>query len=469
MHIRLFMPRGYESLYLLTIIILLGFIFLPSLTALNEKWLHLDEAYANGYIAIVAFFFYTLKRHKEIFYFSKNSKVIDYFTVFLIACSLFTAIIAQLSFTLVIPQILIVVLIWLFCVYLYGLSSAVAFLPYCLLPILANPIWDLITPGLQLLTVIACESFLELFNIPINIKQTYIETTAGSFHVARGCSGLAYFLSTLTLGVIFSLEFRQGGKRLIYIILFCAFIGMLSNWIRVCSLIFLGISEGLDHPIIKDHGWHGWLINGTMMFGMIYMISKFKQEEIAITPKTFSPPPLYRLAFLMILLLCSSIALTITASLTTPHIKNSLNIERLAKTLGEHHESWVITEKEDKNTTQNNPKLYQLSLFNGLQKANISIFLFESQRQGSEAINVALSKRLNGASPTINEQWWLIGGSFYTNKLKTLLAVAKEHIKGNTSAISSIISLECSISCSQKDKQQLQDLSESLQQAILLN
>lgn len=131
---------------------------------------------------------------------------------------------------------------------------------------LAVPIWSLAVPALQALTVGTVTFAVGLLEIPVFVEGNLIEIPEGVFEISDGCAGLHYFIVAVTIASLYSyLNFRRPLIRVGFVII-AASLAILSNWIRVGSLVLFGHYTNMQHYLIThEHYYYGWVLYAFML------------------------------------------------------------------------------------------------------------------------------------------------------------------------------------------------------------
>lgn len=159
--------------------------------------------------------------------------------------------VAQLS-------LLAVLTVWALIV--LGRASARYVLPAAGTFLLGIPIWDSLIPLLRRITVAMSSAMVSLLRVPAEIEGDVITIRYGAFVVENGCAGQAYLLAGLTVGALYSHLFMRGWKTRVGVIALAGGIALLSNWVRIAHLVWIGDASQMQAEMIYDHGNHGWLV-----------------------------------------------------------------------------------------------------------------------------------------------------------------------------------------------------------------
>jgi len=135
---------------------------------------------------------------------------------------------------------------------------------------LAVPVWQYAVPALQGLTVMATRLAVDLADIPVYVEGNLITVPAGVFQIADGCAGLHYFLVALTLSSLYGyLQLERLHHRVAFLASAAA-IAIVTNWVRVTSLVIIGESTQMEHYLIKhDHYYYGWVLFAIALVPML--------------------------------------------------------------------------------------------------------------------------------------------------------------------------------------------------------
>ena len=141
--------------------------------------------------------------------------------------------------------------------------------------------WDQVVYSLQLITVFAIQWPLELLGVEFTVTHTFIELEdIGIFEVAYGCSGLRYLLVSISLSSILGmLWFDRAGDKLI-IIMCGALLGLISNWLRVAIIIYMGYITDMQSSLVDDHEAFGWILFSFFIFPFCYFMIKWSHSRV---------------------------------------------------------------------------------------------------------------------------------------------------------------------------------------------
>ena len=171
-----------------------------------------------------------------------------------------------------------------------------------------TPIWGLINGILQQISVTAVSLIMKLTTIPTYVEGNMVHIPAGIFEIADGCSGLRYFVVSLALSIIFSFQ-HLSRTRSVLLFFALAIVGsLITNWLRIIGLIFIGHYTDMQSEIIADHNMFGWFLYIPYMILLFYIGSTLEQNtfENAETAVVVKPPQQWRAFSIIVLIFISA-------------------------------------------------------------------------------------------------------------------------------------------------------------------
>jgi EpsI family protein len=122
----------------------------------------------------------------------------------------------------------------------------------------ALPVWDLIVPVLQWLTVAVSSEILALLGVPVRIDGALVTIPEGRFIVQEGCSGKRYLVVAAAIAWLFGGLSGMKWKRALAFVAIASLLAMLANWIRVSVIIYLGHVTNMQHYFVaREHSSFG--------------------------------------------------------------------------------------------------------------------------------------------------------------------------------------------------------------------
>jgi len=146
------------------------------------------------------------------------------------------------------------------CTALGGRIARAAAFPFAYL-YLAIPLWSLGNGLLQEITVHAVRALLASTSIPALVVGNLVHIPAGSFEIAGGCSGLHFFIVALAIAALHGELQGATPKARGLLLILAALLAMISNWLRVFTIIVAGYLTDMQHFLIQvDHYYFGWVL-----------------------------------------------------------------------------------------------------------------------------------------------------------------------------------------------------------------
>ena len=190
--------------------------------------------------------------------------------------------------TALLQQLTLPAMIWLLLAASFGYKAAKSLVVAFVLVYLVIPVWDVLTPYLQGLTVNVNEFLLRQVSVVAHIEGKYVYLPIGVFHIAGGCSGLKYLLVSLTLAVLYAGLHLEGITRPVLLTTIAVLFALLANWIRVFVIIYIGHISEMQSSFVSDHELLGWIIFITAMVPVLLIGSRMRQAPVGNSG--LSPP-----------------------------------------------------------------------------------------------------------------------------------------------------------------------------------
>ncbi len=152
----------------------------------------------------------------------------------------------------------LILLTWTLAV--FGERTLGRIVPIAAVFMLALPIAGFLAGPLRALTVVATGAMLKLTSLQAVIDGDIIRIPAGTFVVERGCAGLGFLMSGLTIGAMYTFLIPMSRSARAAIILAAAGTSIVSNWVRVFGLVVIGHVTNMQSSLMKGHAIYGWVI-----------------------------------------------------------------------------------------------------------------------------------------------------------------------------------------------------------------
>ena len=256
-------------------------ISLHSVRGLFDQWMKFDGSYSHGFL-LCAYCGYLLWE-KPRFIKPRIQPQPSIFGVFCFLVLSLSALLTQIMFIEVLGQLLLpLIILSLFWSFL-GLSLTIKLMIPVILLFFSVSVWDYAIYVLQLITVFWTNIFLSLSGIDFSISETFVTLPGlGVFEVAAGCSGLRYFLIASVLSLIIADQWLYQWRSRLKILCLGVFLGLLSNWIRVSVIIYIGHVTEMKSSLIEDHEMFGWVLFAIIMTPFIIYARKLSDSDFSV-------------------------------------------------------------------------------------------------------------------------------------------------------------------------------------------
>ena len=240
------------------IMILILLFMLLNLPVITTLWRHSfdDGTYSHAYLIpfITLYLYYQLQNDKLLVY-RAHFSVFGFLLFFSSCYGLFITASAQISvgYWLTSLGIIISAIIMLY-QYHWRVIFPAAFL------ILIIPMWGPLAVILQSMSVNAVNFMMSFTGIPTYVEGNFVFIPAGVFEIAGGCSGLRYFIVSITISSLFVFLHMKNIRNITLFIAVAIMGALITNWIRITLLIVIGQYTNMTSDLMVDHNNFGWYI-----------------------------------------------------------------------------------------------------------------------------------------------------------------------------------------------------------------
>lgn len=239
-------------------------VFWPTTSSLIERWTdNVHRTYTHGY-AVLALTLWLLWRGRDRWEYCKLTPV-PAAAVLLVAQGVLWLVVyragLQIAHQTLLPVMMLTALFTCFGMRLTrAMSLPVLFLYF------AIPLWNLVNPLLQWISVFAVRLLLRIADIPAHFVGNSIHIPAGTFEIAGGCSGLHFFIVACVIAVLQGEVNRDNLRIRCRMVVLAGLLAMFTNWIRVLILVVVGHVTDMQHYLVaEEHYSFGWfMFAGTM-------------------------------------------------------------------------------------------------------------------------------------------------------------------------------------------------------------
>jgi EpsI family protein len=278
---------------LVAVVLVTSFLYWPSTHSLLIEWFDVPaSAYRHGSLIVLVTLWLLVRGAREDAGPAEKRRASLVPLVALAATSL-AWLIALRAGVQVAHQALLPILIWLVIRAIFGAHIALrALVPVGLL-YSAVPVWHVLVPALQSMTVSVVSTLLRVVAVPAYVTGDYVHIRSGVFHVEDGCAGLHYFIVAATIAI---LQGELRGDRLLArgkLLALAAGLALISNWLRVFIIIVAGDLTDMQSYLVRvDHSVFGWIVFAVAMVVFLLISRRMPTEpETEGAPAGATAPP----------------------------------------------------------------------------------------------------------------------------------------------------------------------------------
>lgn len=193
----------------------------------------------------------------------------------------------------IIEQLLLLPALILVYSIVFGWKTVFQYRILLLFLIFAIPIWGSLNDTLLAMASEVVGSLVRLAEMPALIQGNSIYIPYGHILIADGCSGLRYFVVALTLAYLIGYLNGYREVSLLVILAIAAFLGLVTNWLRIFILIIIGYKTEMQSSLMTDHELFGWFLFGGIFLPAIYFspvrrINKVTYDGARVEPFRWS-------------------------------------------------------------------------------------------------------------------------------------------------------------------------------------
>lgn len=265
-------------LSLIAVWLLIVAVYLPTVSAMVQKWYE-SGTFAHGFlIPPIALYFGWRQRRR----FLHAAPAPALWATALLAGAGMLWIIGDLAAVLVLQQMALVAILELVLLAAVG-PRAVRALAFPLVFLwFAVPVGEFLTAPLQDFTAWFAVHALRLSGVPVLVEGRALTISSGNWLVAEACSGVRYVIPSAVLGLLFAwIMYRSWQRRMTFVLLSVA-VPVLANGLRAYAIIMLAhythnrIAVGIDHLI------YGWVFFGVVMLLLFIAGGRWREEPLDV-------------------------------------------------------------------------------------------------------------------------------------------------------------------------------------------
>ncbi|MEL7310256.1 MAG: exosortase [Pseudomonadota bacterium] len=280
---------GWHPLYLAILLSTLVLSFRPGTENLIHHWLR-NDTYSHGLLLGPLTLVLILQ--------AMAARSVGRFDALSLGVSVLLAAalaIGQLLGMVIVFQAVAPILLLSLLVSVYGRNALMPFAIPVLLFYYSLPIWDLINPALQSLTVLAVSQLVFWTGLAAFVDGNQVTVSSGIFEIAAGCSGLRFFIISAAVATLYNYLYVASVRDSLVLLALAMGLAVVGNWIRVVVVIQMGIRLGIDHPQVVDHAFVGWLVFVVTMLVWFWVAGKVPEQVRESKAKALPVPGAGRL------------------------------------------------------------------------------------------------------------------------------------------------------------------------------
>ncbi len=268
---------------LLAALVIAGWAYFPTFRSIVEKW-DSDASFSHGFLILPISLWLTWRVRDEL---ARTAFVPSVLGIVATGACVLAWVVARGTGVLVIEQFAAVALVPSLVLAALGWrATRVLFVPLAFLFFMV-PFGRALVPFLMQATAQAATQLLQWTGIPVLRSYMYITIPYGQFEVARACSGLNYFVTSLVLGILYGILFYRGWrKRLLCVAAFVVFPVVL-NILRVYVIVLVSYLTEFRFGPGTEH-----IVFGRVFFLLVilamFWIGRRWQDPVSTVPAAAS-------------------------------------------------------------------------------------------------------------------------------------------------------------------------------------
>jgi exosortase len=272
-----------KGIITLILAVFIAFLFIGTSQTYLNTWLKFDESMGHALLIVTMVSYLLLKPQPLI----NNKTATNKKHLWLIPIVL-VVLFHQISnfWGILVFQQFSLYILWLLAIY-YVLGRS--YFKKNIFPLLfflfAVPFWEFLNPIFLNITTFAVTYLLDFTPVVAFIDGNRIELPYGMLEIAGGCSGLRYFEIGLALSLFAVSVENISFKLKCLVVLLGTILGVVTNWIRVISLIWVGYDSKMTSSLMNDHETHGLILFMLVIAPLLFFIN-WLSANYALNNKT---------------------------------------------------------------------------------------------------------------------------------------------------------------------------------------
>ena len=239
--------------------------------------------YSHGYLTILlsVFLIYTCIKDGRFEY--TGPSMISIVCIAAVSVVWFLAYVASIN---TIQMLCLPLFVFFIICYFIGFKN----IPVLLIPVLillfTVPIWSSTLPMLQDIAVLVTDKLLSISSLDYRVVGNQVIFSKGIFEIEESCSGLRYLLVGVLLSIVYGFLNYKSIWSTLLLVLVAIVIMLIGNFIRILTVIGLGVIKGMDYPLVQDHENLGWVLFALFLLPLFitaYRINPMLWKNTAIS------------------------------------------------------------------------------------------------------------------------------------------------------------------------------------------
>lgn len=271
-------------------------LYFPSVERLFSRWIQWDQDLSHG-LPTIAIFLFLVWRSPPWPYKADSKWVSGVLLLILCALSLAWFLFYKINIALLAYLSILCILIF-FIACCYSLKTLGHLLVPCGVLIFAIPLWGMLNGPLVQISAAVVGELARLSGLTILMDGNNIFIPYGRLYIDDGCSGLRYFVIALLMAYLISHLNHYRIKHTLIAFAVAILLALLTNWIRIFSLVVIGYQTEMKSSLMEDHELFGWALFALVMLPAIYFAPAFK-PSVTVSDTTVKARPILPLLILL--------------------------------------------------------------------------------------------------------------------------------------------------------------------------
>ncbi len=269
---------GRLDVILALLLIAIIALFWPTFTWLGSEWSAVDSIFEHGFLLAATAIYLVFRAANSL----QTVDIKPCWALLPIVIGLSLAwLLGRVGDVIVVQTTVLPLLILAAVGTLLGLAVAKQFVFAVMFILFAMPVWELLQPILQSITIAVSTNLLEVSGRPVMLDGDLVHLPGGVFRIATGCSGINLLVVGLALAALYGHFYYRFLFDRIKLLGVAAIVAMIANWVRVSSIIYIGDATNMQSSLVHDHQVFGWAIFVVAMVPFYFIAGRIGQHKTA--------------------------------------------------------------------------------------------------------------------------------------------------------------------------------------------